>query len=126
MRVSSLTSSPGTSHAAGRYTADDGAAPAAVADANHFRYLVKANQLFFAGHGEGLYAELMAIEAPALIIHKNDDQLFPGNAVRETATLIRAGGAPVQVVELAGTRGHLDGLLNIAQASAQISAFLAE
>jgi homoserine O-acetyltransferase len=103
-----------------------GTARAAVADANHFLYLVRANQLFVAGHGEGLYDGLMAIEAPALIIHSNDDQLFPGNAVRETATLIRAGGAPVQVVELVGTRGHFDGLANIAQASAQISAFLAE
>ena len=103
-----------------------GATRAAVSDANHFLYLAKANQLFFAGHGDGLYDGLMAIEAPTLIIHSNDDLVFTGNAVRETATLIRAGGAPVQVVELAGTRGHLDGVLNIAQAAGQISAFLAE
>jgi homoserine O-acetyltransferase len=103
-----------------------GAARAATADANHFLYLVKANQLFVAGHGAGLYDGLVAIEAPALIIHSNDDQLFPGNAVRDTATLIRADGVPVQVVELAGTRGHLDGLINIAQAGGQIRAFLAD
>ncbi len=103
-----------------------GAGRAAVSDANHFLYLAKANQLFYTGDGEGLYDGLMAIEAPTLIIHSNDDLVFPGNAVRETAALIRAGGAPVQVVELAGTRGHLDGVLNIAQAAGQISAFLAE
>jgi len=103
-----------------------GAARAAVSDANHFLYLAKANQLFYTGHAEGLYDGLMAIEAPTLIVHSNDDLVFPGNAVRETASLIRAGGAPVEVVELAGMRGHLDGVLNIDQAADQISAFLAE
>ena len=67
-----------------------------------------------------------AIEAPALIIHSNDELLFPGNAVRDTATLIRADGAPVQVVERAGSRGHLDGVINIAQAAGQIRALLAD
>ena len=103
-----------------------GAARAKVSDANHFLYLAKANQLFFAGHGDGLMDGLMGIEAPTLIIYSPDDLVFPGDAVRETASVIRAGGAPVQLVELAGTRGHLDGVINIAQAGAQISAFLAK
>jgi homoserine O-acetyltransferase len=101
-----------------------GAARAKVSDANHFLYLAKANQLFFAGHGKGLFDGLKAIGAPTLIIHSPDDLVFPGDAVRETASIIRADGTPVQIVELAGTRGHLDGVLNIAQASAQIAAFV--
>lgn len=101
-------------------------ARAETSDANHFLYLAKANQLFYAGHGESLYEGLQAIDCPVLIIHTDEDLVFPGNAVRETAAIIRSGGAPVQVVELEGTRGHLDGVLSIAQAAPQIRALLAE
>ncbi|GMG84613.1 homoserine O-acetyltransferase [Paralimibaculum aggregatum] len=129
----------------GRAWADDGADPAAsfdnlyrieavldgagmgrakTSDANHFLYLAKANQLFYAGHGDSLYAGLLAIDAPVLVIHTDEDLVFPGNAVRETASIIRSDGTPVTVVELEGTRGHLDGVLGIAQAGAAIRAFL--
>ena len=101
-----------------------GAARAKTSDANHFLYLAKANQLFYAGHGKGLYDGLRAINCPVLIIHSDEDLVFPGNAVRETAAIIKADGTAVQVVELEGTRGHLDGVLSIAQAGNQIKAFL--
>ncbi|MEO0820074.1 MAG: homoserine O-acetyltransferase [Pseudomonadota bacterium] len=103
-----------------------GMARAKTSDANHFLYLVKANQLFYAGHGAGLYDGLLAIDAPVLIIHTDEDLVFPGNAVRETASIIRSDGTPVKIVELEGTRGHLDGVLAISQAGNAISAFLAE
>jgi homoserine O-acetyltransferase len=101
-----------------------GAARAKVSDANHFLYLVKANQLFYAGHGATLYEGLLKIDSPVLIIHSDEDQVFPGNAVRETAAIIKSDGTAVEVVELEGTRGHLDGVLSIAQAGPQIAAFL--
>lgn len=101
-----------------------GAARAKTSDANHFLYLAKANQLFFTGHGEGLYDGLLAIDAPTLIIHTDEDLVFPGNAVRETASIIRSDGTPVEIVELEGTRGHLDGVLSIGQAGPKIKAFL--
>ena len=97
---------------------------AKTSDANHFLYLAKANQLFYTGHGKSLYEGLLAIDAPVLIIHTDEDLIFPGDAVRETATLIRSDGTPVQVVELQGTRGHLDGVVAIGQAGKQIKAFL--
>lgn len=103
-----------------------GAARAKTSDANHFLYLVKANQLFYAGHGAGLYDGLLAIEAPTLIIYTDEDQVFPAEAVRDTAAIIRAGGTAVQLVELQGTRGHLDGVLSIGQAGEAIRAFLAK
>jgi homoserine O-acetyltransferase len=103
-----------------------GAARAETSDANHFLYLVKANQLFYAGHGEGLYDGLLAIDVPVLIIHTDEDQVFLGNAVRETAAIIRSDGTSVEIVELEGTRGHLDGVVSIDQASAEIAAFLNE
>ena len=99
-------------------------ARAKTSDANHFLYLAKANQLFYTGHGESLYDGLLAIDCPVLIIHTDEDLVFPGNAVRETAAIIRSGGAPVRIVELEGTRGHLDGVLSISQAGPQIRALL--
>ncbi|MDO5630341.1 MAG: homoserine O-acetyltransferase [Paracoccus sp. (in: a-proteobacteria)] len=102
-----------------------GAARAQIADANHFLYLVKANQLFVAGQPEGgIYDGLRAIEVPALLIYSDADLVFPPDAVRETAAIIRSDGTPVQTVQITGGRGHLDGVLNIAQAGEQIRAFL--
>lgn len=103
-----------------------GMARARVSDANHFLYLARANQLFYAGDGESVREGLMGIRAPTLMIYSDDDLVFPGDAVRETAATIRAGGTPVTLVALSGTRGHLDGVLNIDQAARQIAAFLAE
>jgi len=100
------------------------AARAASSDANHFLYLCKANQLFYAGHGNGLYDGLLSIEAPVLLIHTDEDLIFPGDAVRETGAIIKSDGTPVEVVELQGTRGHLDGVLSIAQAGPAIRAFM--
>ncbi|MCF3974535.1 E22 family MetX-like putative esterase [Paracoccus salsus] len=102
-----------------------GAARARISDANHFLYLAKANQLFVAGHPEdGLYQGLLDIDVPVMLIHTDEDLVFPGNAVRETGAIIRSAGTSVEIVELEGTRGHLDGVLNIAQASDRIRAFL--
>lgn len=105
---------------------DGGAARAATSDANHLLYLIRANQLFVAGGagGESVYDGLKAIDVPVMLIHTDEDLVFPGNAVRETAAIIRSDGTPVEVVELEGTRGHLDGVVNIAQAGEQIRAFL--
>lgn len=99
---------------------------AATADANHFLYLVKANQLFRAGHGETLAEGLAAIEAPTLMIHSPEDLIFFPERVRETATLIGADGTSAQVLELQGTRGHLDGVVGLGQVEDELRAFLRE
>ncbi|WP_299910334.1 homoserine O-acetyltransferase [uncultured Paracoccus sp.] len=102
-----------------------GAARAGVSDANHFLYLVRACQQFVAGHPEdGIYKGLLKIDVPVMLIHTDEDLVFPGDAVRETAGIIKSDGTPVEIVELQGTRGHLDGVLNIAQASDRLKAFL--
>jgi homoserine O-acetyltransferase len=89
-------------------------------------YLAKANQLFIADHGESLADALARIEAPTLIIHQPEDLIFYPALVQQTANLIAADGTPVQRVEIAGTRGHLDGVLSLAQAGDVIAAFLEE
>ncbi|WP_201740663.1 hypothetical protein [Paracoccus aeridis] len=116
---------------------DGGAARAATSDANHLLYLIRANQLFVAGGkggaggadgegggGESPYQGLLAIDVPVMIVHTDEDEVFPGDAVRETASIIRSDGTPVEVVEINGTRGHLDGIVNIALAGEQIRGFL--
>ncbi|MDJ0810417.1 MAG: homoserine O-acetyltransferase [Desulfobacterales bacterium] len=101
-----------------------GLARAKVSDANHFLYLVKANQLFLTGHGQSYVKGLQRIKAPTLIIHSDEDLVFFPEEVRETAAYIRAGGTQVDIVELQGTRGHLDGVLSIGQAGATIKTFI--
>lgn len=106
-------------------TLDDiAAARAEIADANHLLYLVRANQTFMAGHGESLEAGLAAIDAPTLMLYSEDDLVFAPQSVRRTAELIAADGTPVELIPLTGTRGHLDGVVAIDQASEVLREFL--
>jgi homoserine O-acetyltransferase len=94
---------------------------AKTSDANSFIYLVRANQLFVEGAAE----RLKAIKAPTLIIYSPTDLLFPADSVKRTAEAIKANGAPVEMVELDGKRGHLDGVVGMKLAEKEITAFLA-
>ncbi len=98
-----------------------GLARAKTSDANSFIYLVRANQLFMEGAAE----RLKAIKAPTLIVYSPTDLLFPADSVRRTAEAIKANGAPVELVELDGKRGHLDGVVGMKLAEKAIAAFLA-
>lgn len=100
-----------------------GAARAKVADANHFLYLVKANQLFVAGGG-GLAEGLRRIEAPVLLIPSKDDLIFFPTRVERTAELIRADGTPVEIAWLDGVDGHLDGITAIGAVADRLKSFL--
>jgi len=102
-----------------------GAARAKASDANHFLYLVKANQLFVAGGG-ALADGLKRIKAPVLLISQPNDLLFHPDSVKRTIEGLKAGGASVEHVTLEGTRGHLDGVLSMKQAEKPIAAFLAK
>lgn len=102
-----------------------GAARAKTSDANHFLYLVKANQLFRAGNAP--FAETAKkMKAPFLLIHSPKDLVFPPGGVDDTAAKLKAAGLPVTQIQLQGDRGHLDGVLNIKQAEGAIREFLAK
>jgi homoserine O-acetyltransferase len=106
-------------------TLDDIAtARAETSDANHFLYLVRANQTFMAGHGDSLEAGLAAIDAPTLMLYSENDLVFAPEGVRHTAALIEEGGSDVTLETLEGNRGHLDGVVSIDQASETLRAFL--
>jgi homoserine O-acetyltransferase len=89
------------------------AARAKIADANHFLYLVKANQL--------ASADPAKIKAPALVLYSPTDLVFPAPLVEEAAK--KMSGAETGTI--AGPNGHLNGVLAITQAADGISAFLA-
>ncbi len=102
-----------------------GAGRAATTDANHFLYLVKANQLYVAGggaSGDGL----KKIKAPILLITQPDDLVFHADGVRQMVDTVKAAGGNIEHVTLSGTRGHLDGVLSMKQAEGRISAFLSK
>jgi homoserine O-acetyltransferase len=102
-----------------------GRARARVADANHFLYLAKANQLFVAGGGT-VEAALAKIKMPVLLIHSPKDLVFPPGGIDKTAAALKSGGADVTQIRLVGNRGHLDGVLTIKQAEKAIADFLAK
>jgi homoserine O-acetyltransferase/O-succinyltransferase len=99
-----------------------GAGRAKTSDANSFLYLARANQLF----AEGAAERMKALKAPTFMAYSPGDLVFPADSVKRTAEAIKANGAAVEIVELKGNRGHLDGVLNIKQAEAAIAAFVAK
>jgi len=92
------------------------AARAAVSDANHFLYLVRANQL--------ASADPAKIKVPSLVLYTPTDLVFHEPLVQETIRGIAAAGTPVESGTLAGPNGHLNGVLAIGQAADRIREFL--
>lgn len=103
-----------------------GAARAKSADANSFLYLVRANQLFIAGHKDSLEAGLAAIKAKVLFIPAKSDLLLVPDYARQAVDILRKQGKTAELFELEGDRGHLEGVLNVAKAAEPIRRFLAE
>jgi homoserine O-acetyltransferase len=93
-----------------------GAARAKTSDANHFLYLVKANQL--------ANADASKIKVPVLLLYSPTDLVFQAPLVEAAAKQIAAAGAPIETGKLIGPYGHLNGVLAIAQAADQIRAFM--
>jgi homoserine O-acetyltransferase len=105
-----------------------GAAGAAISDANHLLYLVKANQTFIPGAGAGAKTAaegLKRIKAPALLLYAPTDQVFPEAWIKSTAQALAGHGVSVETAEIVGPNGHLNGLFGIAPQGGRIAEFLA-
>lgn len=102
------------------------AARAKVSDANHFLYLVRANELWVAGHGKTLEEGLKQVKAPMLILPAKNDMLLLPDMARQVRDLVQADGGKVEYQEIVGEWGHLDGIVNIAQVGDKIRSFLAK
>ncbi len=90
-----------------------GAARAKTSDANHFLYLVKANQL--------VDTDPAKINVPAMIVYTTD-LVFCAPFVEEAAKKM----PKAETATISGPNGHLNGVLAIAQAGDRIKSFLAK
>ena len=94
-----------------------GADRAAIADANALLYLARANQLY--------QVDPKAIKAKVLFVPaKSDLLLHPAYGLR-AAEVLKMQGNTVEVAEIDGDGGHLDGVFLIGKVGEQIRAFLA-
>ncbi len=102
-----------------------GAARARTGDANHFLYLVRANQLFVTGQdGSGLEAGLSRIKAKALFLPARSDLLLAADNSRKTVDTLKRLGKQAELVEIDGDGGHLDGVLAVTRVGAHIRRFM--
>lgn len=100
------------------------AARAPLADANHILYLVRANQLFVAGHQQDLATGLAAVKAKTLFMPATNDLLLMPYLAEEAAEVLRSQGKDPVWVELGGPWGHLNGVFNIQSQAQALSDFL--
>jgi homoserine O-acetyltransferase/O-succinyltransferase len=95
-----------------------GMARAGGTDATHFVWMAKANQLY------NLEKEQSRIRAKVLFLPAKTDLIFPPELSRKWAEKLRAQGNQVELYEIEGTSGHLDGLFSIGKVADRIKAFL--
>jgi homoserine O-acetyltransferase len=93
-------------------------ARAAAIDAAHLVWMAKANQLY------NLEKEQSRIKAKLLFLPAKSDLIFPPELSRRWAAKLKAQGNHVELYEIEGTGGHLDGLFSIAKVAERIKAFL--
>jgi homoserine O-acetyltransferase/O-succinyltransferase len=95
-----------------------GLARATGTDAAHFVWMAKANQLY------NLEKEHSRIRAKVLFLPAKTDMIFPPELSRRAADKLKAQGNHVELYEIEGTSGHLDGLFSIGKVADRIKAFL--
>ena len=95
-----------------------GVARAAATDAAHFLWTAKANQLY------NLENERSRIRAKVLFLPAKTDLIFPPELSRRWAERLKAQGNHVELYEIEGTNGHLDGLFSIGKVADRIKSFL--
>jgi homoserine O-acetyltransferase/O-succinyltransferase len=95
-----------------------GVARASATDAAHLVWMAKANQLY------NLEKQQARIRAKVLFLPAKTDMIFPPELSRRWADKLKAQGNYVELYEIDGTSGHLDGLFSIAKVGDRIKAFL--
>ncbi len=103
-----------------------GAARAKVSDANHFLYLVSANQTFAPGGSQTLDEAARKIKAKTLLLYAPGDQVFPAEWIKATEAALKANGTTVESAEIAGANGHLNGVIHLAPLGSKITDFLSK
>jgi homoserine O-acetyltransferase len=99
-------------------------ARARTSDANSFFYMVRANQLFLNEH-TSFQAALAASSRRWLVVYTPTDRVFLSEGVEEMIGHLRAAGRSVEVGQVTGPVGHINGLIAMGQVAERIRAFLA-
>lgn len=90
-------------------------------DANHILYLVRACQLFVAGHNNDFAGSLAKVKAKTLFLPATKDLLlYPAMSKKVHQAL----GEKSQYQEIGGAWGHLDGLFSIHTKAKVLTSFL--
>ncbi|GAC12942.1 E22 family MetX-like putative esterase [Aliiglaciecola lipolytica] len=99
-------------------------ARAETMDANHLLYLVRACQLYVAGHQGDLKNALQKVQAKTLFLPAATDLLLMPYNVEKTHQLLLDSGKDSQLKILPGTLGHLEGVTGISKHAELINSFL--
>ncbi|MBC3764654.1 E22 family MetX-like putative esterase [Neptunicella marina] len=99
---------------------------AQTSDANHLLYLVRANQLYIAGHNKALNEALKAVKARCLFLPSNNDLLLMPYMARQVHNRLLELHKHSYLTEIQGNAGHLNGLSHIQSQANTIAAFLAD
>lgn len=97
---------------------------AAMQDANHVLYLIRASQLFMAGHNGDFEASMKKITAKTLFLPASGDLLLSPKLAKAAHDLRVKQGGKSQYDEIPGIWGHLDGIFSISQKADVLSKFL--
>jgi homoserine O-acetyltransferase len=73
-----------------------------------------------------LEAALSRSRARWLVVPSPTDRVFLREGVQEMVETLRRAGRPVEVAEVTGERGHLNGVLNVVSVGDRVRAFLAD
>ena len=97
---------------------------ARLMDANHILYLVRACQLFVAGHQKSLRQGLERIQAESLFLPASGDLLLLPDMAKQAHQQLNSLNKPSQYGEIRGDWGHLDGIVNVQQQASTLRQFL--
>jgi homoserine O-acetyltransferase len=97
---------------------------AALMDANHLLYLVRANQLFLAGMGGSLQEGLNNIDAKVLLLPATTDLLLMPYHAEKIHAGLKTAHKQSELHYLTGDLGHLEGVAGIASHAQTIKTFL--
>lgn len=100
---------------------------AALQDANHLLYLVRASQLWRAGMGDNWQQAIKNIKAPVLWLPAAGDLLLTPQMAQQSQQALAADDSRAvanKLSQIPGQMGHLDGLFNIQSVAADLKAFL--
>lgn len=112
------------SHSIVNWLRSRAAARAVSMDANHLLYLVRACQLFVAGHNSSLEQGLKAIQAKTLFLPASNDLLLMPHLAQQANHIMQKQGKASSLELLPGELGHLEGVTGIEKHGSKIKTFL--